>query len=466
MTTPTSNSVPYSLFTPALLGSGQYLGSGYKWGGPTLGDPVTLTYSFPSGTAYHNVPYSTENEWSAWVSLTSYERAAVRDALGTVSNYTNLRFLEVSDNASTVGDIRFAGTNTIGAEFGAHAYYPFTDPSAGDVWFNASNFNDDGGAVPRGSYDFLTILHELGHALGLKHSFETSSFPYAPAIPAAKDNYFYSIMSYTASPWSAHGDNYASFFPTTPMYYDLLALEEMYGQRAFHTGNDVYSFSQGHKYWQAIHDTGGTDTIRYIGSLASTIYLTPGSLSKLSDPIEFQRANGSLTSSRATVTIGPDVVIENAVGGSGNDKLVGNAVRNVLTGLGGNDVMNGAAGNDYLRGGLGNDRLIGGPDSDSFLFNTRPDSISNHDTVVDFNPVQDTLLLDNAAFTRLAYTGVISPNYFRLGTRPVDGNDFIVYDRNDGDLFYDSNGSGAGSMVLIATLTNRPVLTVNDLIVI
>ena len=75
-------------------------------------------------------------------------------------------------------------------------------------------------------HDFLTILHELGHALGLKHPFEAPN-----PIPAALDNYFYSIMSYTASPYSAHGNNYASFYPTTPMYYDLLALQGMYGQK-------------------------------------------------------------------------------------------------------------------------------------------------------------------------------------------------------------------------------------------
>ena len=100
-------------------------------------------------------------------------------------------------------------------------------------------------------------------------------------------------MSYTASPYSAHGDNYASFYPTTPMYYDLLAIEGMYGQRAYNTGNNVYTFNDGIRYWQAINDTGGYDKIVYNGAEAVTINLNPGTFSTLSER-SFHRPTAAL----------------------------------------------------------------------------------------------------------------------------------------------------------------------------
>ena len=132
-------------------------------------------------------------------------------------------------------------------------------------------------------------------------------------------------------------------------------------------------FNDGVKYWQAINDTGGYDTIIYNGVEAVSISLNPGAFSTLSERIFFTGG-----SSKATVTIGPNVVIEAARGGSGNDILTGNNAANAL---------NGAAGNDYLRGLGGNDTLIGGPGNDTFLFNTAPNTATNRDIVSGYNPV-------------------------------------------------------------------------------
>src|SRR5262249_28415581 len=139
------------------------------------------------------------------------------------------------DEQFSVGELRFADSFTLPNTQSAHAYFPSTNPAAGDAWFNPNNqFNSDGGAVPLGSFDFQTILHEIGHALGLKHTFNGSGNGGGNIMPAGQDNYFYSIMSYTASPFSANGDNFATFYPTTPMYADLVAIELMYGRATFH----------------------------------------------------------------------------------------------------------------------------------------------------------------------------------------------------------------------------------------
>src|SRR5437868_15390715 len=105
------------------------------------------------------------------------------------------------------------------------------------------------------------------------------------------------------------------------MYFDLVAIEAMYGVHAYNTGNNTYTFHDGQKYWQAIQDTTGRDAISYTGSQNSTINLNPGTFSQLSDPIQFQRPDGTYTYSRATVTIGPNVAIENLYSGSGSDLL-------------------------------------------------------------------------------------------------------------------------------------------------
>ncbi|MEV4639380.1 calcium-binding protein [Actinoplanes sp. NPDC049548] len=56
-------------------------------------------------------------------------------------------------------------------------------------------------------------------------------------------------------------------------------------------------------------------------------------------------------------TVGADV--ELLEGGSGSDRLVGNAAANVIDGFGGNDTILGGGGNDDLRGNNGNDKLYG-----------------------------------------------------------------------------------------------------------
>ena len=450
MATPTSNSIGVTFFDPALLGLGRYVADGEKWGG-ALHTGVTLTYSFPTGIAYHDPNYP-GNEWNSWFALDSLERSAVVTALGTWSRFANVSFVQSGDNSTTVGELRFAYSNTLDSGEAAHAYLPWTDPAAGDVWFSSANFNKDGGGIPLGSYDFLTILHEVGHALGLKHPFELPN-----AIPAAQDNYFYSIMSYTASPYSLHGDNFASFYPTTPMYYDLVAIEAMYGQRATATGATNYVFNDGTRYWQAINDTGGYDTILYNGVEAVSVNLNPGYFSTLSEAISFHRANGTTVTSKGTVTIGPNVLIEAVRSGSGNDTLTGNAGYNSLNGAAGNDNLRGLAGNDTLTGGLGND---------TFLFNTALNGLTNRDIVADYNPIQDTILLENAIFSRLPVSAHLSPSYFRAAAHAADSSDFILYNRLTGNLVYDPNGSGAGGEVLVAIFSNKPVLTAYEFTVV
>jgi hypothetical protein len=76
--------------------------------------------------------------------------------------------------------------------------------------------------------------------------------------------------------------------------------------------------------------------------------------------------------------LGPFVAdsLENAIGGSGNDSLLGNDLRNRLDGGDGDDTLSGFAGNDTLIGRLGNDTYSGGTGADRVSFRFSPNGVT------------------------------------------------------------------------------------------
>jgi serralysin len=94
-------------------------------------------------------------------------------------------------------------------------------------------------------------------------------------------------------------------------------------------------------------------------------------------------------------------------------------------------------------------------------------SVCNFIAATDFSHLDDTFQLENAIFTRLG-AGVhpLSALFFRAGAAALDANDYIVYNKATGALFYDVNGNGAGGAIQFATLTNHATLTAADFYVI
>ncbi|MCP4381855.1 MAG: matrixin family metalloprotease [Hyphomicrobiales bacterium] len=449
MSTPTTNSIGTIGVNTAGLGNVAALIEGTKWddGG---GAKVTLTYSIPSGTAYF-IPGYGKGEFGAWYALTSAEIDAVKSALAAWSKITKIKFKKVDDNATVVGDLRFAATDIVSAGSDAHGYYPDNDPSGGDVWFKNGAWHEFGSSIEKGSYDYLTILHEIGHALGLKHTFEDGV-----TLPAKFDNYSFSVMSYSAN---ENGSTSANYYPTTLMWYDILAVQELYGAGSNKSGNTKYTYRDNKPYWETIYDTGGKDTITYKGNVDVEIDLAIGHWSDLGRDLTF--GDGSVYT--GTVMIGPDSVIEKAKGGSGNDKLDGNKKKNTLSGGKGDDKLKGFKGSDKLGGGKGDDKLNGGKGTDQYVFEESP--TSGVDRITDFQP-GEKIRLDNADFSGIGGKGTLKAKYFVKASDARDGNDHVIYTKGAGKVFFDEDGKGGAGKVLFAKVDAGTQLDNKDFLVI
>lgn len=312
--------------------------TGIQWS-PTTGSAITLSYSIPVAGAWWERNYGYYNEPSyGWSPLNSSQADAFRQALAQWAGVARITFTPVTENGIVVGDIRVAFSPVVDIQgAGAWAYVPPTSgvlTEAGDIWLNPV-YTD----YSPGSWGYTTLLHELGHTLGLKHPFEADQYS-STRLTGAEDTTQYTLMSYTnytgaGYVYTSTADGrytYNTVRPTTPMLYDVLAIQYLYGANmATRTGNDTYTFSNTQGVLETIWDAGGTDTLDLSNqTVAQTINLTAGSFSSLG--VRQTSSHEPLSTANNNVAIAFGVAIENAIGGSGNDTLIGNALNNILDG--------------------------------------------------------------------------------------------------------------------------------------
>jgi Ca2+-binding RTX toxin-like protein len=161
---------------------------------------------------------------------------------------------------------------------------------------------------------------------------------------------------------------------------------------------------------------------------------------------------------------------DNLIGGEGFDVVRGGDGNDTLVGGNGNDTLDGGAGDDQIWGGLGKDVLTGSAGRDIFVFDYKP-SKSHADRITDFNYRQDSIYIENSYFKKFGSGSVTKPGklksqFFKVGTKATDANDYIVYNKKTGVLYWDKDGSGGSKAVEIAYLKKGATVTASDFLII
>ena len=364
-TTGAYNITAFTAPTPVVYTNDQIanqLTNGY-WGGGSHHFNVA-----PGGSLTYNI-----------TALTLDGQTLARAALALWSDVTGITFNEV-----TVGGQLVYDDNQTGA---------FANSSYSNGIISSSTINVGTAWIATygtglNTYSFQTYIHETGHALGLGHAGNyNGSADYSSDSLYLNDSWATTIMSYFDQTENTYfqAQGFTRQFVETPMLADGIAMAALYGANTLtRTGDTTYGFNNtsGRDIYNAtlypsigytIYDNGGIDTLDYSGfGNNQLINLNAEAFSNIGARV-------------GNVSIARGSVIENAIGGSGNDVIIGNSADNTLIGGLGNDTLSGGAGNDTLHGSGGLDQLNGEAGNDTLVATTSGSSI---DGGADF----DTLL--------------------------------------------------------------------------
>ncbi len=210
-------------------------------------------YLTPAGnTLYYTFSIQSGNEagQTGQEGFTIAQQLATRTAFDYISKLTGIQFVEtvngtdaqihlcntdlqgsnVTGLCSWHSSYTYSGTNLVSYDTDAYVYLD-------NVEWSAQNHS-----LSPGGYGYETLLHELGHALGLKHPFDDDIH-----LPSSQDNTNYTLMSYTSvgGPHSTYSE------------YDIAALKWLYGMDGLGGALGINSTTGG----RYITGTSGADTL-------------------------------------------------------------------------------------------------------------------------------------------------------------------------------------------------------------
>jgi len=310
--------------------------TGASWSGEgVVGRPAFITFSFDTAPA----AYLSEEYSAAFLAtfqpFSEAEQATARLALKAWADASGITFLEVPAGQ---GDIRFGNYDFLAGDeenhdAAAYAYGPgiYVDTVYASNWAGGGDVFVDHGW---GRFDIL--LHEIGHALGLKHPFEGDVI-----LDPVLDKISNTVMSYDNS---SRAIDLGAF--------DRQAIAHIYGPDTA-DGTQAASWA-----WDA-----ATTTLTQAGGAGDDTLIGVG----VADVISGGAGDDRIFTSHGADRVDGDGGADSLSGGEGADTLSGGAGDDILESGGGRDSLNGGDGDDIIiavvdqavvDGGAGNDVLF------------------------------------------------------------------------------------------------------------
>jgi Ca2+-binding RTX toxin-like protein len=370
-----------------------------------LGSAKTFKYAFPGQLPTY---YSgTSQADGSFVGFSDIQKTRTVVALNYIETVIDVKFVLETDttvlnSAKSLNTLSFgtnAQTNSAGYAFG-----PSSRSDGNDVFLNKTEA--DVKDLAEGTYGSQILIHEIGHALGLKHPFEkngaANDSAEPPYLTGNEDNTLWSVMSYNDDPIGQTSLKYSPL--------DIAALQYIYGpSTSARTTADTYVISETEANF--IWDGGGTDKISAASSSkAVTIYMEPGYWGYVGTA----KAEKITTAGQITVNFGSQ--IENLDGSSLGDSLYGNALANAINGNAGADTITGNGGNDTIDGGDGQDTVVYALNASNYTVTANASGVYQ---VLAKTGVEGTDSLSNVEYLKFADQTAVIANFVGQEVVPV-----------------------------------------------